>query len=178
MEVYVAIIITALVLGFVVMGRCLVCLNCEVAQLRKGIPQKDVITQAVNGARESVSRALQQGHEMTQADKDARTAMYKELREQPAEGVDDVSDKMSMMLQGTVRELEVTGVEMRRVKPGPAINAVFSRERAAGMLLRIETDDGFPAGSSEWVERPNGEWVLRITDLPVLPVPRLSQSIS
>lgn len=107
-----------------------------------------------------------QEHEMTQADKDARTKMYKELRERPDEPVEDVSDKMSMRLQGTARKMNFV-----QVRPGPAINLLFDCESGIPELFRIETDDGFPIGSGEWSKRDYGAKVLRITDLPVPPVP-------
>lgn len=166
MEVY--IVIALMTLCLVLMCFRIIRLSREVTQLQEGASQGDVITQAVMGARKSVSKALR-GHEMTQADKDARAAMYKELRERPDEKVEDASDKMSMVLQrGAPREME--GIRMVRVRPGPAINLLFD-EGTMPELYRVETDDGFPVGNVEWLEREYGAKVLRITDLPVSPVP-------
>ncbi len=162
----VAIAITLMTLCIVLMCFRIIRLSREVAKLREGASQGDVMTQVIMGARKSVSKALQR-HEMTQADKDARAVMYRGLRDRPGGDVDDVSNKMSMVLQrGAPRELEVAGVDVVRVRSGPAINILFDREEGMPALCRIETDDGLPIGNGEWSKR-NDLWVLRITSLPV-----------
>ena len=169
MPVEAYIVFGLITLCLVLMAFRIMDLSRKVDTLQEDASQGDVITQAIVGARKSVSKALR-GHEMTQADKDARAEMYKRLREQPDAPAEDVSDKMSMRLQGNVRELEVTGVDFVHVRPGPAINILFDRWAGMPALCRIETDDGSPIGNGEWSKRDD-QWVIRITDLPVPPVP-------
>lgn len=150
MTVDVAIAFAMIAICLVLVWLRVVCLECDLGKLQ------DTVDKLSMYSHEGVVRG-------------ARTAMYKELRDHPAEGVEDASDKMSMKLQEAApREME--GIEYRRVKPGPAINLLFD-ESEMPALYRIETDEGFPVGNSEWSERKYGAKVLRITDLPVLPVP-------
>lgn len=54
---------------------------------------------------------------------------------------------------------------------GASINIVFSAPPGPGSyFLDVETDDGKSiTDMSEWVERPDGNWALRITELPKPP---------
>lgn len=49
-----------------------------------------------------------------------------------------------------------------------AINIVFDGPPGpeAGRFVEVETDDGASINIGEWVERPDGYWALRITELP------------
>jgi len=49
-----------------------------------------------------------------------------------------------------------------------AINIIFDGppSHESGRFVEVETDDGKSIGCGEWIERPNGLWALRITELP------------
>jgi hypothetical protein len=48
------------------------------------------------------------------------------------------------------------------------INIIFDGPPAheSGRFIECETDDGKGISVGEWVERPDGLWALRITELP------------
>ena len=48
------------------------------------------------------------------------------------------------------------------------INIIFDGppEAKAGRFVDSETDDGKPINTGEWIERADGLWSLRITELP------------
>lgn len=49
-----------------------------------------------------------------------------------------------------------------------AINIIFDGPpgHEAGRFVEVETDDGRSIDAGEWIERPDGFWALRITELP------------
>jgi hypothetical protein len=49
-----------------------------------------------------------------------------------------------------------------------AINIIFDGppSHKSGRFVEVETDDGKSIGAGEWVEREDGLWALRITELP------------
>ena len=51
---------------------------------------------------------------------------------------------------------------------GSAINIIFDGQPGpeSGRFVEVETDDGKSINSGEWIERPDGLWALRITQLP------------
>ena len=63
---------------------------------------------------------------------------------------------------------------------GSAINIVFDGPPGpeAGRFVEVETDDGRSINIGEWSNRPDGYWVLRITQLPnAAPVRRGERSV-
>lgn len=48
------------------------------------------------------------------------------------------------------------------------INVIFDGPPGpeAGRFVEVETDDGESICVGEWIERPDGYWALRITELP------------
>ena len=51
---------------------------------------------------------------------------------------------------------------------GSAINIIFDGPPGpeSGRFVEVETDDGKSINAGEWIERPDGLWGLRITQLP------------
>ena len=49
-----------------------------------------------------------------------------------------------------------------------AINIIFDGPPGpeAGRFVEVETDDGKSINAGEWIEREDGLWALRITELP------------
>ncbi len=49
-----------------------------------------------------------------------------------------------------------------------AINIIFDGPPGptAGRFVEVETDDGTSLKVGEWIERKDGYWALRITELP------------
>ena len=49
-----------------------------------------------------------------------------------------------------------------------SINIVFDGPpgHKPAMFIEVETDDGASIQVGEWIERPDGLWALRITELP------------
>ena len=49
-----------------------------------------------------------------------------------------------------------------------AINILFDGPPApeSGRFVEVETDDGKSINAGEWIERDDGLWALRITELP------------
>ena len=49
-----------------------------------------------------------------------------------------------------------------------AINIIFDGppSHESGRFVEVETDDGKPINAGKWIERPDGLWALRITELP------------
>lgn len=49
-----------------------------------------------------------------------------------------------------------------------AINIIFDGPPSSqtGRFVEVETDDGNSINAGEWIEREDGLWVLRITELP------------
>ena len=49
-----------------------------------------------------------------------------------------------------------------------AINIVFDGPPAheAGRFVEVEDDAGASISVGQWIERPDGHWVLRITEIP------------
>ncbi len=49
-----------------------------------------------------------------------------------------------------------------------AINIIFdgSPSHGSGRFIEVETDDGKSINAGEWIEREDGMWALRITELP------------
>jgi hypothetical protein len=52
-----------------------------------------------------------------------------------------------------------------------AINVLFDGPSGAtcGRFVEVELDDGSSINAGEWIERTNGLWALRITQLPTAP---------
>ena len=51
------------------------------------------------------------------------------------------------------------------------INIIFDGppSHIAGRFVEVETDDGNSINVGEWIEREDGLWALRITELPTMP---------
>jgi len=49
-----------------------------------------------------------------------------------------------------------------------AVNILFDGppSHKSGRFVEVETDDGKPISVGEWIERKDGLWSLRITQLP------------
>jgi len=49
-----------------------------------------------------------------------------------------------------------------------AINIIFDGppSHVPGRFVEVETDDGSSISAGEWIERDDGLWALRITELP------------
>ena len=49
-----------------------------------------------------------------------------------------------------------------------AINIIFDGppSHESGRFVEVETDDGKGINAGEWIERDDGYWALRITELP------------
>ena len=60
------------------------------------------------------------------------------------------------------------------------INIIFDGAPGpvAGRFVEVETDEGRSINVGEWVERPDGLWALRITQLPEAPTPDSEQTPS
>jgi len=64
-----------------------------------------------------------------------------------------------------------------------AINIIFDGPPGpeAGRFVEVELDNGQSINAGEWRERPDGMWVLRITELPpdlmTVPAPRMDDDI-
>lgn len=52
-----------------------------------------------------------------------------------------------------------------------AINVIFDGPPSAesGRFIEVELDDGSSINAGEWIQRTNGLWALRITELPGAP---------
>lgn len=52
-----------------------------------------------------------------------------------------------------------------------AINIIFDGppSHESGRFVEVETDDGGSINAGKWIERTDGLWALRITELPVQP---------
>ena len=50
------------------------------------------------------------------------------------------------------------------------INIIFDGppSHESGRFVEVETDDGRSIRVGEWIERPDGLWALRITELPAV----------
>src|ERR1035437_9773235 len=57
---------------------------------------------------------------------------------------------------------------LRRTAARQPINIVFDGPPSAvsGRFVEVELDDGSGVNAGEWIERPDGKWALRITELP------------
>jgi hypothetical protein len=60
------------------------------------------------------------------------------------------------------------------------INIIFGGAPGpvAGRFVEVETDEGRSIKVGEWVERSDGLWALRITELPETPIPDYEQTPS
>ena len=76
--------------------------------------------------------------------------------------------------QNAALEAEVAKLRERHASPKltcSAINIVFDGPpaHAAGRFVEVETDDGRGINAGEWIEKPDGMWILCITQLPAGP---------
>jgi len=57
---------------------------------------------------------------------------------------------------------------MANSKLTKAINIIFDGppSHVSGRFVEVETDDGHGIDVGEWIEHDNGNWALRITELP------------
>jgi len=69
--------------------------------------------------------------------------------------------------QGGITELAINNKQKEEFMQQP-INIIFDGPPGhdAGCFVEVETDDGKSVNAGKWIERDDGLWALRITELP------------
>ena len=102
---------------------------------------------------------LGNGLRLTQSDTDGIFLYFTTLNGQASGGIRlDHDPKMCPGKKWALEVLEPTNRAINIIFDGPP-------SHEAGRFVEVETDDGKSINAGEWIEKENGLWTLRITEL-------------